>query len=56
MLAVFGGDRRRVFRADPVKQDVRRRQLVLAHELSPLTGLPPRKLLDYRRADHVLRR
>ena len=56
MLAAIGGDRRRAPRFDRVKQDVRRRQLVVAHELAPITGLPPRKLLDYNRADRLLKR
>lgn len=56
MLAAIGGDRRRTRRFDTVKQDVRRRQVAVAHELAPITGIPPRKLLDYHRADHLLKR
>jgi hypothetical protein len=56
MLGYIGGDRRVRPRPDRIKQDVRRRQVNVAHELAPLVGRPPRELLDYRRYDQIIGR
>ena len=53
---IFGRDRRKAPRVDPVALDVERRQREVARRLAPIVGKTPEELLDYHRADRILGR